>query len=155
MAVQIKVDISDVERQFGILREQMIPALTEGIAEGLFLMSRESFEQQRSPEGVAWAPLSPQYALLKAKLFPGKPILQRQGWLLRSLFRQAKGNVVTVGSHLPYAAIHQYGGAAGRGGKAQIPARPFLPSVETAEKEAVRLAEEILEDLLRRSEKAS
>jgi phage gpG-like protein len=33
---------------------------------------------------------------------------------------------VTVGSRLKYAAIHQFGGKAGRGRKVRIPARPFI-----------------------------
>lgn len=33
---------------------------------------------------------------------------------------------VTVGTNLPYAAIHQFGGMAGRGRKVRIPARPFM-----------------------------
>ena len=34
--------------------------------------------------------------------------------------------MATVGTNEPYAAIHQFGGKAGRGRKVDIPARPFL-----------------------------
>lgn len=33
---------------------------------------------------------------------------------------------VNIGTNLVYAAIHQYGGLAGRGHKSKIPARPYL-----------------------------
>ncbi|MCX8018204.1 MAG: phage virion morphogenesis protein, partial [Rhodocyclaceae bacterium] len=35
---------------------------------------------------------------------------------------------VGVSGRIPYAAIHQFGGKAGRGRKVTIPARPFLPA---------------------------
>lgn len=35
-------------------------------------------------------------------------------------------NSVTVGSRIKYAAIHQFGGMAGKGRKVRIPARPFI-----------------------------
>lgn len=41
--------------------------------------------------------------------------------------------VLTYGSDMPYAAIHEYGGNAGKGGKVKIPARPYMqPAVEEA-----------------------
>jgi len=33
---------------------------------------------------------------------------------------------LTKGSRVPYAAVHEYGGRAGRGRRAMIPARPYL-----------------------------
>lgn len=35
-------------------------------------------------------------------------------------------DTAVVGTNEPYAAIHQFGGKAGRGRKTTIPARPFL-----------------------------
>lgn len=61
-----------------------------------------------------------------------KKILQRSGRLRDSINYQATDTEVTVGSNLPYAAIHQFGGMAGRGRKVKIPARPFLP-IENSE----------------------
>lgn len=160
MTLRIKVDLRDVAAKLGLLRANLKLALLQGIAEGIFQMARRSFDQQASPEGAPWVPLSPRYAGLKARLFPRKPILQAHGILLRSLFRGVEGDQAIIGSSLPYAAIHQFGGAAGRrgpfkkkGGKrAQIPARPFMPQLATAEAEAVRLAEEILEQAVRNAE---
>lgn len=57
----------------------------------------------------------------------GMKILQRsQGGLASSFTKQVSGNTLTVGSNKTYAAIHHYGGLAGRGRRVTIPARPFL-----------------------------
>jgi phage gpG-like protein len=57
-----------------------------------------------------------------------------------------------VGGHIPYAAIHQFGGMAGRGKKVKIPARPYLAvsrgkEMEFAEKDRVRIMDIIREHL--------
>ncbi len=42
----------------------------------------------------------------------------------------AKGSasgIVSIGTNLEYAPLHQFGGKAGKNLKANIPARPFLP----------------------------
>ncbi len=40
---------------------------------------------------------------------------------------KSKGIASIIGSPKKYAAIHQFGGMAGRGKKVRIPARPFIP----------------------------
>ena len=205
MPAQIKTDLRDVQKKFGLLRGTLA-GLRQGVAEGLFHITRESFQKQASPEGAPWTPLSPRYSALKARLFPGKPILQARGALLRSLYRQVSGRQIIVGSNLPHAAAHNWGFlgsesvkahtrrvkgrdvfettselvevfgtdefgdetsdvrrrkrrrkiASGLGQvkahqrKMRIPARPFLPKPETAEREAARLADEILQDAIRK-----
>ena len=46
--------------------------------------------------------------------------------LMNSITSYYDNNVAEVGTNEPYAAIHQFGGKAGRGRKVDIPARPFL-----------------------------
>ena len=84
-----------------------------------------------SPFGEAWKPLSP--ATLKKK--KGSLKLVESGHLKRSLRSNISTSEkrVSVGSNLEYAAIHQFGGRAGRGHKVNIPARPFLPINERDE----------------------
>jgi len=69
-----------------------------------------------------WQPLSP--ATLKRKR--GNKILIETTNLLNSINWQADIDSVEVGSNRVYAAIHQFGGKAGRGRKVTIPARPYL-----------------------------
>ncbi len=93
--------------------------------------STRSFESQGSPFGEAWKALSP--ATLKKK--KGTLKLIESGHLKRSLRSNISTSEkrVSVGSNLEYAAIHQFGGKAGRNHKVSIPARPFLPINEKNE----------------------
>ena len=93
--------------------------------------STRSFESQGSPFGEAWKALAP--ATLKKK--KGSLKLVESGHLKRSLRSNISTSEkrVSVGSNLEYAAIHQFGGRAGRGHKVSIPARPFLPINEKDE----------------------
>ena len=54
-------------------------------------------------------------------------ILQDTGALKNSIQPSHTANSATVSSDRKYAAIHQFGGKAGRGNKVDIPARPFFP----------------------------
>jgi phage gpG-like protein len=61
-----------------------------------------------------------------------------------------KGLSVEYGTKVPYAAIHEYGGRAGRLGRARIPARPYIrPAVKQARKELVELYRAIMQEALR------
>ena len=75
-------------------------------------------------------------ASARRKLEGGMAILQDTGTLRGSIRAFSDGGSATIGaakvktrsgSTLDYAAIHQFGGKAGRGRKVTIPARPFLP----------------------------
>jgi len=61
--------------------------------------------------------------------FKNRKTLIKSGVLMGSITYNASSSGVTIGpgaaSH-KYAAIHQFGGKAGRGHKVNIPARPFL-----------------------------
>ncbi|MBF0309471.1 MAG: phage virion morphogenesis protein [Magnetococcales bacterium] len=68
--------------------------------------------------------------------WPGK-VLQVSGQLAASVTASYGPFAAIVGTNKIYAAIHQFGGQAGRGHKVTIPARPFL-----------RLGEDDVEDVL-------
>ncbi|MEW6115366.1 MAG: phage virion morphogenesis protein [Nitrospirota bacterium] len=61
-----------------------------------------------------------------AKKLAGRKILQDSGQLAASISRKSDARSARVGTNKVYAAIHQFGGKAGRGRKVTIPARPFL-----------------------------
>lgn len=75
-----------------------------------------------------WADLAERTKAARAKKgkWPGKKLQMSQGGLAASISKSVQGNLVTVGTNKAYAAIHQFGGQAGRGRKVTIPARPFL-----------------------------
>lgn len=58
--------------------------------------------------------------------YEGMKILQRSGRLAGSFSKLVSGNTLTIGSNVVYAAIHHYGGKAGRKNAVTIPARPIL-----------------------------
>ncbi len=116
----------------------------------------DNFKGQHAPDGTPWKPLTLATRLARARrLYRSKgglytksgkrtkagvlsTITTAQALLDRGLLRNSIGkpgeggifdvqaSSVTVGTRLPYAAIHQYGGTAGRSNKVRIPARPFI-----------------------------
>ena len=76
---------------------------------------------------------------LGLKYRQGTPLVDTEN-LMNSITSYYDNDSAEVGTNEPYAAIHQFGGKAGRGRKVDIPARPFL--VLTLQDE-----EDILEDV--------
>lgn len=66
-------------------------------------------------------------AAAKRRLDGGLMILQDTGVLKGSIRAFPDKVSVTIGSPLEYAAIHQFGGMAGRNRKVRIPKRQFIP----------------------------
>lgn len=124
----IKIEIDD--RQFREAIQKLIQRgidrrpLMRNIAMIMHNAVEENFAQQGRP---SWRPLSPKTIKSRQKrgYWPGA-ILQMRGELAASISQSSDNNSAVVGTNKIYAAIHQFGGRAGRGHKAQIPARPFL-----------------------------
>jgi phage gpG-like protein len=76
----------------------------------------DEFAGDHGPEGEAWQPN-----------LAGTTLLYQSGDLMASLTPRSELGAVSVVSDLPYAAIHNFGGQAGRDHASTIPARPFLP----------------------------
>ena len=97
--------------------------LLRRIANTLQNITEESFDKQASPFGEKWKPNSPK-TLQKKR---GNKILIQSGLLSQSFTQKVTGSSAQVGTNKSYAAIHQFGGKAGRGKRVTIPARPFMP----------------------------
>ncbi|WP_034551275.1 phage virion morphogenesis protein [Helicobacter rodentium] len=97
--------------------------LLRRVANTLQNVTEESFDKQASPFREKWKPNAPK-TLQKKK---GNKILIKSGLLSQSFTQKVTGSSAQVGTNKQYAAIHQFGGKAGRGKKANIPARPFMP----------------------------
>lgn len=76
---------------------------------------------------------------LGLKYRQGTPLVDTEN-LMGSITSDYSNDMATVGTNEPYAAIHQFGGKAGRGRKVGIRARPFLALTPQDE-------EDILEDV--------
>jgi phage virion morphogenesis protein len=120
-AIAINVEINDREVVAALRRLLSAGADMEPvfrvIGERLLINTRSRFARQESPEGVAWAPLSPAYRARKKR--NQDKILTARGYLHDTLRYQASATGVELGTDRIYGATHQFG----RDG---IPARPFL-----------------------------
>lgn len=134
--------LQTLQQRFGDLR----PALM-GIGSDMVNRVHRRFETSTAPDGTKWKPNAP--ATLAA--FAGslgssyytkagglnksgaaavsgkKPLIGKSGDLSRQIGMTATAFSVTLFATPVYAAIHQFGGQAGRGNKVKIPARPFMP----------------------------
>ncbi len=72
-----------------------------------------------------WKPLAPSTLRQKAKRGYRK-ILVSTGELRNSIEARPEGNSIVISSNKEYAAIHNFGGKAGKNRSVTIPARPFL-----------------------------
>lgn len=146
----IDIQIDDREVQAALERLQrrlddLSPVMRE-IGELLTERAKERFATSTGPDGQRWAPNAPATIAAYLKQYGGsykkrggmtkagaaraaakKPLIGETKQLMGTLYYRADRDSVTVGSPMRYAAIHQFGGQAGRGKKVTIPARPFLP----------------------------
>ena len=134
--------VSDVLTQLVNNLDDLAPALGN-VGEHLMLTHRDHFDQQRSPDGDPWQPLSPEYAKRKKKN-KGK-ILRLNDILRDTLAYNIGDDSLEFGSNLEYAAIHQFGAANDMIPRlAAIPARPFLGLSRDDEKEVIKIFSELL-----------
>lgn len=104
-------------------------AALEVVASDLELMVSDAFENEASPTGKAWTPLSPVTVKLRPKRKGGQ-ILSDRGLLQRSVKSRVTDFSALIGTNNKYAKAQQFGNPDNKiFGKydAPIPARPFLP----------------------------
>jgi len=124
--IEIKIDDREVKNALNNLKKKvkdMTPVMRK-IAGIMHNAVEENFENEGRPR---WKPLSPRTILARQKrgYWPGK-VLQMRGELASSISSKYDDKSAVVGTNKKYAAIHQFGGKAGRKNKVDIPARPFL-----------------------------
>jgi phage virion morphogenesis protein len=131
----------------------------------------QNFRAESAPDGTPWQPLSAATLMMglgkkkgwkkngglsvKGKRYlQGKKILRESGDLEGSVHFQAEKDSVTIGTSgsIPYDAIQQLGGKAGRGRKVTIPAREYLAMNEgaglaLAEQDRVWIMEMVREEI--------
>lgn len=120
--LSIKVESVQMEAVLNELAGRMgdLTPVMQTIGEIIVEQTDTAFETCVAPDGTAW-PASGR------ALATGGQTLIDTAVLRNSITVQATENQVEVGTNVLYAAIHQLGGKAGRGKKAIIPSRPFLP----------------------------
>ena len=79
-----------------------------------------AFEDGTTPGGQAWLPS-------RRAMEDGGETLVDKAILRNSINVASDHQEVSVGTNVVYAAIHNFGGKAGRGGRVTLPARRFMP----------------------------
>lgn len=119
MQIQVSIQDSGIRTMLDRLQGRMgnLTPVMRSIGETIRTSVERNFTAQGRPE--RWRPS-------QRVLHTGGQTLSLTGRLRRSFSVKATGSRAVVGTNVVYAAIHQIGGRAGRGGRAKIPARPFL-----------------------------
>ena len=118
--MHIQVKDADVVRAIANLEKagtDLTPAM-RAIAQTLAYETEQNFAAGGRPK---WEPLKN-----PSERRQGGAILQDTGQLAASITTDYSSSRAMIGSNKEYAAIHQFGGKAGRGKKVAIPARPYL-----------------------------
>lgn len=120
--------VLDALTQLSLRINDLSPAMRQ-IAGVLADETEEAFAQERSPEGLDWEGLADSTIEQREKnnSWPGS-LLQVSGMLAKAIHTEYTNNSASIGigSEIPYAPLHQFGGFAGKGKKVFVPARPFL-----------------------------
>jgi hypothetical protein len=85
---------------------------------------------------------------LGLKYRQGTPLVDTEN-LMGSITSAYTNDEAIVGTNEPYAAIHQFGGKAGRGRKVDIPARPFLALTPQDEADILEDIQDYFQRLIR------
>ena len=119
--ITIDIDSKDLQRGLGQLLQNATDTrpMMRAIATEMVSLTEDNFESE-SWGGQKW-PRSRRAAK------NGGKTLQLSGQLAASISTQVGNDFARIGSNKKYAAIHHLGGQAGKGRKATIPARPYLP----------------------------
>lgn len=113
--------------------------LMADLAETMRLAVDKNFEQEGRPDWLG----------LARKNKSGK-ILQGESRDLRSeITAYSDNNEAVVGSNKVYAAIHQFGGNAGKHERAKIPARPFLKLTPEDEEDILQDVQDYFQSIIK------
>ncbi len=101
------------------------------------------FDRGESPKGEKWSPS-------KRALAEGGKTLIDKAILRNSITYQLDQEGIHLGpGPLPYAAIHQFGGMAGRGRKVKIPRRQYIPDPEDiTDEQLLRMGDMVIDALV-------
>lgn len=145
--IEIKIDNKELNQVLDKLFEKTsnLRPLMKNIAGIMADAVEENFKQEGQPD--KWEELKKITVKVRTKkgYWPGK-ILQMRGELAASITNEYDEFSATVGSNKEYAAIHQFGGQAGKNKKADIPARPYLNLTEKAESSILELSTKYLNE---------
>lgn len=133
--MRLEFDLGKISPLPNCFRGGLIETLKRSILALMIGQKDDVFKGEHDPEGTPWTPLSPKTIARRRNHQGGVKILQDTGQLKNSLtqagapykIESARGYDVELGTNVPYARIHQYGGVIKtRHAEITIPARPFI-----------------------------
>src|SRR3989339_368312 len=135
-SIEIKVDNQEILKALKRLSEKTknLRPVMRNIAGIMMDSVEENFAQQGRPKWKDLAEVTKKQRKKEGK-WPGMILQKSQGGLADSISSDYGDDYAIVGTNKKYAAIHQFGGPAGRGKKVNIPARPYLTLGDTAVEE--------------------
>lgn len=154
------IDIEIKDQQVTDALNRLLQAgsdLSGPLADIAQLLESETERQFRAEAGPAgpWPDLAESTKAQRARQgkWPGLMLQLTASGLAPSVQSGYDSDSAWIGSNKPYAAIHQFGGQAGRGKNVTIPARPYLPITPEGEL-PTDVADDVLDILQRHLEAA-
>ena len=148
LSYEVEIDNAGMEAELTRRLAQMedLTPFHTIVGEHLLVSLDERFESETAPDGSPWQRHSPVTTAHRLKKHGNAPltILRQSGHLAGSFNYQANSAEVRVGTPVVYAAIHHFGGKAGRNRKVTIPARPYLGLSNDDRTAIVEMAEDWL-----------
>ncbi|MDD3149924.1 MAG: phage virion morphogenesis protein [Candidatus Gastranaerophilales bacterium] len=112
--IEINIDKKKLEAGLSLLKKKVknLRPVMRAISEDMLYAVKENFDTQGSRLGEKWADLSAttQAARKKKGYNPNSPKLQQERKLYDSITAQSTNSTAQVGSILPYARLHHFGG---------------------------------------------
>lgn len=137
MQLVLEIKSRDIETKLEKIRARLKnnEPLMAGIAAELLSITEQSFDKESDSDGNKWQSLASSTIRKREKKgqWPGKKLQVSTAGLAASILPFSSNNSAGISSSKPYAAIHQFGGQAGRGKKVTIPARPYMPIIKDGE----------------------
>jgi phage virion morphogenesis protein len=128
--MDIKILKDEIRPMLAELKKRMgnLSPLMKNVGETALTSIRKNFELGGRPSKWKALKLSTIKSRTAQGHWPGKILIRHgaSGGLLGSLNYKAYGDRVVLSANKVYAAIHHFGGQAGRGHKVRIPKRPFM-----------------------------
>ena len=127
--LRLEVKSNELTAELAALQRRLAnpKKLMNSISVELLSLTDEAFEKEGDDE--KWEALATSTIKQREKKghWPGKKLQISAAGLMASVQSFSSNTEAGLSSAKPYAAIHQFGGKAGRGHKAHIPARPYMP----------------------------
>ncbi len=145
--IDVKIEDKQVTKHLERLAKKGgdLSRVMRDISEDMLDAVLENFSREGRPG--RWPELSPAYKKwLVKKGKTGKMLNRTSGGLYHSITARADALSALVGTNKKYAAIHHFGGKAGRGRKVRIPARPYLVLADADTRKIVERMKRYLEE---------